>query len=89
MIGFVSSISLAVLALSMLPPLYRIARGPSVADRVVAADALSTCILAIVVVSGILSDTRDYTDAVMAIAVVGFFGTVAYAKYLIRGRVID
>jgi len=50
---------------------------------------MTTSVLAIVVVTGILSGSRNYTDIVMALAVVSFFATVAFAKYLIRGRPVD
>ena len=46
-------------------------------------------VLAVVVVGAILADSRDYTDTVMALAVVSFFGTVAFARYLVRGRPVD
>jgi len=89
MLESVATVCLGLLSLSLLICLYRIARGPSVADRVVAADSMTTSVLAIVVVTGILSGSRNYTDIVMALAVVSFFATVAFAKYLIRGRPVD
>ncbi len=89
MITTVAHFCLLVIALSLIPALYRIVRGPSIADRVVAADALTTGIMAIVVVSSIVLHTRDYFDAVMAMAILGFFGTVAVAKYILQGRPID
>ncbi len=89
MVETVALTCLVVLALSMAPALYRILKGPSIADRVIAADALTTIIMAIVVLASIASHTRDYFDAVMAMAILGFFGTVAVAKYILRGRPID
>ena len=89
MIAAVAQACLVVLGLSMLLPLYRIVFGPSVADRVVAADALTTHIMAIVVIASILASTRVFFDAVMAMAVLGFFGTVAMARYILGGRPID
>ena len=80
---------LVVLGLCCLASLYRIVRGPTVADRVAATDLLTSCIMAIVVVGGVRLMTRDYLDVVMAMAVLGFFGTVALARYLIGGRAID
>ena len=89
MLESVASGCLVFLSLSLLVSLYRVVRGPSVADRVVAADTMTTSVLAVVVVGTILADSRDYTDTVMALAVVSFFGTVAFARYLVRGRPVD
>jgi multicomponent Na+:H+ antiporter subunit F len=89
MIEVVAPACLVVLGLSMLPPLFRIIRGPSMPDRAVGADGLSTHIMAIVVIASILGATRVYLDAVMAMGVLGFFGTVAVAKYIQEGKPID
>ncbi len=89
MIETVALSCLFVLGFSMVPALYRVVRGPSVADRVVAADHLTTCIMAVVVVASIVASSRVYFDAVMAMAILGFFGTVAVARYLLGGRPID
>lgn len=89
MIETVGLACLGVHTVAMFAALYRIVRGPSVADRAVAADELTTVIMAVVVVSSIVASTRAYFDAVMAMAVLGFFGSVAIAKYLIGGRPIE
>ncbi len=80
---------LFVLALSLAAAMYRVLRGPSIADRVAATDLLTTCIMGIVAVVGIVLQTRTLIDVVLAMAVLGFFGTVAFAKYLVGGRAID
>ncbi|MFT4569904.1 MAG: multicomponent Na+:H+ antiporter subunit F [Hyphomicrobiaceae bacterium] len=89
MIETVAPFCLVLLSISMLLPLYRIVRGPSMPDRAVGADALTTHVMAIVVIASIASATRVYMDAVMALAVLGFFGTVAVAKYIQEGKAID
>jgi multicomponent Na+:H+ antiporter subunit F len=88
-IAIVGQGCLVVLGLAMLAALYRIFVGPTVADRVAATDLLTTCIMAVILVNSVLTGTRDYIDLVMAMAVLGFFGTVAFAKYLVGGRAID
>ncbi len=89
MIQTTANACLIALTLAMLGPLYRVIRGPSVADRVVGTDALASCIMCIIIVFEISRSSRHYIEAVMAIAILGFFGTVAIARYLIRGRPID
>ena len=89
MIDAVAAVCLVISAISLLAALYRIARGPSGADRVAAADLLTTCVMAIIVTAGIAARSRVYIDIAMALAVVGFFGTITFAKYMLRGRAID
>ena len=89
MIETVCTVCLFFVAGAMVPALYRILVGPSTADRVVAADALTTYILAMLVLVSMVRDTRLYFDAVMALAVLCFFGMVAFSNYLLRGRPID
>ena len=89
MIFIVSSMCLFGLAGVIAGALYRIIVGPSVADRVAATDLLTTTIIATVLVIGIRSDTHDFLDIAMTMAALGFFGTVALAKYILWGRAVD
>lgn len=63
----------------------RIVRGPSSFDRVVAFDLLSGLTLGIMVLLGLGFGQPVLLDAALAIAVAGFLGTVAFARYLERG----
>mgnify|MGYP001310397856 CR=1 FL=1 len=89
MIESLSNICLLALSLSAAAALYRIIRGPTLADRIVGADLATTCAAAIMVVYGISSGTRVYMDAVVVLAALGFFASVAMARYLLGGRAID
>ena len=89
MIEAATRLSLALTAFAMAAAAYRIIRGPALADRVLAADLLATCIMAVLIISGVAAAARDRLDAVMVIALVSFFSTVALAKYLLGGRPLD
>lgn len=89
MTSIVAHVCLLVLGVSLVAALYRIVVGPSVADRIAATDLLTTCVMAIALVFGIVAASRDHIDLVVALGVLGFFGTVALAKYLRGGRPID
>jgi multisubunit Na+/H+ antiporter MnhF subunit len=89
MIETVCTVSLFVVAGAMVPALYRVLTGPSTADRVVAADALTTDILVMLVLISMVEHTRLYLGAVMALAILCFFGMVAFSNYVLRGRPID
>jgi multicomponent Na+:H+ antiporter subunit F len=82
-------ICLGCLSLSLMLVALRAIIGPTVADRVVAADALSTLLISLLIASSIWLKEVVYLDYVLVLAVLSFVGTVAYAKYLERGVIIE
>lgn len=89
MIVAAANIAIAMLALAMLLAGYRLWRGPEVLDRVLALDTLYIDALALLVVLGVRLDDPVYFEAALLIGLLGFVGTVALARYLIRGDLID
>ena len=75
-------------ALAMLLCLYRLLRGPGVADRVLALDTLYICTVALLMVLGIRLGSSVYFEAALLIGMLGFIGTVALGRYLARGKVL-
>ena len=84
-----ADIALAMLALAMLLCLFLLLRGPSMADRVLALDTLYINSLAGLMVAGVRLDDPTFFDAAIVIGLLGFIGTVAFAKYLLRGDIIE
>lgn len=84
-----ADIALVMLALAMLLCLVRLLRGPSTADRVLALDTLYINSLAGLMVAGIRLSDPTYFDAAVVIGMLGFVGTVALAKFLLRGDIIE
>lgn len=64
--------------------LFRIVRGPSLADRVIAVDGLIVTIVASVVLHSIRHDTDRYVDVALVVAFIGFVGTTAGARFIER-----
>jgi multicomponent K+:H+ antiporter subunit F len=85
----VANYCLAALGVSMALCLYRLARGPSLPDRALAMDTLAMNLIAVMVLLAIAQKTTAYFDAMLVIAVLGFIGTVAVSKYLLKGDIID
>lgn len=75
-------------ALAMLLCLYRLLRGPGVADRVLALDTLYICTVALLMVLGIRLGSSVYFEAALLIGMLGFIGTMALGRYLARGKVL-
>ncbi|QHS10842.1 K+/H+ antiporter subunit F [Sinimarinibacterium sp. NLF-5-8] len=81
--------ALCAYALSMLLILLRLLHGPSAEDRVLALDALMTQGLLMVLVFGIRIGSAVFFDVALLMALFGFVGSVAMAKFLLRGEVIE
>ena len=78
-----------MLAAAMLLCFYRLLRGPDIVDRIVALDTLSICAIAVLVVFGIRAGSTAYFEMALLIALLGFVGTVALCKHLLRGDIIE
>jgi multicomponent K+:H+ antiporter subunit F len=77
------------LGLAMGCAVLRILRGPRVQDRVVGLDTLYVNAMLLLLTFGIASGASFYFEAALVIALLGFVGTVALAKFLLRGEVIE
>lgn len=75
---------LGVLAASIVGVLFRLARGPSLADRVVALDMIALAFVAMTGVYAVATSNEEYLRVAMVAALVNFVGTVAFAYYLQR-----
>lgn len=81
--------AIGAVGLAMLLCGWRLLRGPSAADRVLALDTLYVNVVAFVVLLGIRQGTGLYFEAALMIALLGFVSTVALGRYLQRGDVIE
>lgn len=84
----VSSAALAmmgVLSIAILLALYRVLRGPSLPDRVIAIDLLTTLAVGIIALYAIVTGQNVFLSAGIALALLAFLGTVALALYIRRG----
>ncbi len=79
--------ALLVLVVLDVVSTYRIWRGPSPADRLQAADASSTLLIGIIILLALVQGMGMLIDVGIALAALGFVGTLAVARYLAEGRV--
>jgi multicomponent K+:H+ antiporter subunit F len=79
----------AAFALSLALNVYRLVRGPSLPDRILALDTLYVNTIALLVLLGIGFDTQLFFEAALVVALLGFISTVALAKYIVRGDIIE
>ncbi len=76
-----------LLVLLMLPPLYRVIKGPTLFDRVIAAGLMGTLGVLILLVLGFSYHRPEmFIDLAIAYVLLNFIGTIAVGKYLERHR---
>lgn len=89
MLSAIWLVSLLVLSLSILGCLYRVIKGPSMADRIIALDTIGIGLLAIVAIVCAMFHTTAYFETILVIGILTFLGTTAFARYIERGVVIE
>jgi multicomponent Na+:H+ antiporter subunit F len=80
----ITNLVFGVIVLAMLLAFIRLARGPSLPDRVVALDLITVQIAAMMAVDTIATGQSVFLDAAIVLALISFLGTVAFARYLER-----
>jgi multicomponent Na+:H+ antiporter subunit F len=80
----VLAICYAMLCLALLLAFIRLAKGPTVADRVVALDLIAILAIGMILLYDVATAEHVFLDAAIVLALVGFAGTVGFAKYFER-----
>jgi multicomponent K+:H+ antiporter subunit F len=85
------ALNFAFLALAVATALcaWRLLRGPDIVDRVLALDTLYINAAALAVLLGVQMQLRVAFEAALLIALLGFVATVALARFVVRGDVIE
>jgi multicomponent K+:H+ antiporter subunit F len=88
-LGWSIIVAQILLGFAMICATYRMLRGPRAQDRVVGFDSLYVNAMLMLLVVGMRSGTALYFEAALIIGLLGFVSTVAFAKFLLRGEVIE
>ncbi|WP_209122952.1 Na(+)/H(+) antiporter subunit F1 [Alkalihalobacillus sp. BA299] len=78
-----------ILSLSILVSLYRVIKGPSMPDRIVALDTIGINLIGIVAIVSMLLHTQAFLEVILLLGILAFIGTVAFSKFLEKGVVIE
>jgi multicomponent K+:H+ antiporter subunit F len=89
MTAMLMPVIIAAFALAMLLALWRVLRGPKAPDRILALDTLYVNGMALLILLGIRQGSTLYFEAALVIAMLGFVGTVALAKFIVRSDIIE
>lgn len=84
MMTVASGIALTALALAFVLALTRLVLGPSLPDRVVAVDLMAPFAIGTMAATAIVLDSPALFQPSLVLAFVGFLGTVAFARYIVK-----
>lgn len=80
---------LAAAAAITLVASYRVIMGPTVPDRVVALDVIATNVVAIALLYSMFTGLGFYVDVAVVLAIIGFISTIAVARFVTEGDIIQ
>lgn len=89
MLSIALDVAAWLLAAALVLSGWRLLRGPDVVDRVLALDTLYVNAAALLIVYGLRLGTGQYFEVALVIALLGFLSTLAFAKFLLRGNVVE
>ena len=89
MIDLALPIAFVAVSLAQIMAMVRLFIGPSVGDRILAIDTMTINAIALIVLLGISGGTQLYFEGALIFAMLGFVSTVAYARFVLRGDIIE
>jgi len=89
MLEFSIAIGVAAIVAAMFLNLWRLLVGPELTDRILALDTFYINTIALLMLIGIRLGNQLFFEAALLIAMMGFIGTVALCKYILRGDIIE
>lgn len=82
-------IAFGAIVIAFALTVFRLLRGPTLADRVVALDMMALLGIAFIGLFSIATGEAAYLDVAIALALIGFLATVAFARYIYRGALAE
>ncbi len=89
MITLILKVALVFFALTIVISFYRVVKGPSMPDRIVALDTIGVNLLSMIAIVSILFETKAYLEVILILGILSFIGTIAFSKFLERGVIIE
>ncbi len=89
LMNFAMLITFVTLALGQMLSMVRLLIGPTSGDRILALDTMVINALGLVVLLGIYQGVQIYFEVSLLIAMLGFVSTVALARFILRGDIIE
>ena len=80
---------IVLITLAMVGVSYRLVKGPSTSDRVIALDTIGVLLICVVGLYSIVVGTTFFLEIILLVAILSFIGTVAFSKFIEKGDIID
>ncbi|MGM0770253.1 MAG: cation:proton antiporter [Halobacteriota archaeon] len=80
-------IALTFMAIAIIPCIYRIIKGPTIPDRVIAVDAMTIVMVAMLGIYSYIQESVFFMDVALVLSIISFVGTITISKYLDEGVV--
>jgi multicomponent Na+:H+ antiporter subunit F len=77
---------LVLLSVAILLAFSRLTRGPSLADRVVALDLITSLVVGVIAIYSVATAEPIFLDIALVLALITFLGTVAFARFIEKGE---
>ncbi|MBM7707724.1 Na(+)/H(+) antiporter subunit F1 [Chryseomicrobium aureum] len=82
-------IAVGAISVSLIGFLYRLMKGPSTPDRVIALDSMGVGLIALVGLFSILFDSPFFLEVILLLAIIAYIGTIAFSKFTEKGVIIE
>jgi multicomponent K+:H+ antiporter subunit F len=89
MILIALNIAFVAVAISQLLAMLRLLKGPNTGDRILSLDTMVVNAIALIILLGMRLGTDIYFESAMIFAMLGFVSTVAIARFVLRGDIIE
>jgi len=89
MIHTMLTISLILFGLAIVITFIRIVLGPSFSDRVIAMDVIGVNLLSAIAIMSILFKTKAFLEVILVLGILAFISTIAFSKFIERGKIIE
>jgi len=88
-IDLLLQLALLIISISTLFYIFRVIKGPTTPDRVIALDAIGINLVGITTIVSVLLYTEAFFEVILLIGILAFVGTVSFSKYLQKGVIIE
>ncbi|GAA0136758.1 Na(+)/H(+) antiporter subunit F1 [Paenibacillus sp. YSY-4.3] len=89
MINIMLGVSLSLFGVAIAISLYRIIRGPSLPDRVIAMDMIGVNLISGIAAVSILLRTKAYLEVILVLGLLAFISTISLSRFIERGVIIE
>ncbi|MNJ67444.1 Na(+)/H(+) antiporter subunit F [compost metagenome] len=89
MIKIMLGIALTLFSVAIAISLYRIIRGPSIPDRVIAMDMIGVNLISGIAAVSILLRTKAYLEVILILGILAFISTISLSRFIERGVIIE